>query len=167
MAKKEKMDRLEDLYLHELRDIYNAEKQITKALPKLIKKASSEELKESFQEHLQETEGQINRLDQIFQRLDQSSSGIKCAGMEGLLKEGEELLKEDAAPEVLDAGIIVAAQKVEHYEIAAYGSLCTFAEALGYDEDLELLKQTIEEEKQTDEKLTELAESGVNEGSKK
>jgi ferritin-like metal-binding protein YciE len=164
--KKEKMDSLEDLYVHELRDIYSAEKQITKALPKLIKKASSQELKESFQEHLQQTEGQINRLEEIFQRLDQNSAGVKCAGMEGLLKEGEELFKENASPEVLDAGIIVAAQKVEHYEIAAYGSLCTFAEALGYDEDLELLKQTIEEEKTTDEKLTELAESGINEESK-
>jgi ferritin-like metal-binding protein YciE len=166
MAKREKMDRLEDLYLHELKDIYSAEKQITKALPKLIKKASAEELKQAFQDHLQETEEQINRLDQIFDRLDQSSSGIKCAGMEGLLKEGEELLKEDAAPEVLDAGIIVAAQKVEHYEIAAYGSLCTFAEALGYAEDLQLLKQTIEEEKSADETLTEIAEAGINEGSK-
>jgi ferritin-like metal-binding protein YciE len=166
MAKKEKMDRLEDLYVHELKDIYSSEKQITKALPKLIKSASSEELKEAFEKHLQETEEQINRLDQIFDRLGQKSGGVKCAGMEGLLKEGDELLQEDATDEVLDAGIIVAAQKVEHYEIAAYGSLCTWAEALGYDEDLELLKETIEEEKMADEKLTELAEAGVNQQSK-
>jgi ferritin-like metal-binding protein YciE len=165
MAKKEKMESLQDLYIHELKDIYNAEKQITKALPKLIKKAKSPELKQSFEEHLQQTEGQINRLEEIFQRLDESTTGPKCQGMEGLLKEGDELLKEDATPEVLDAGIIVAAQKVEHYEIAAYGSLCTFAESLGFDEDLELLKQTIEEEKMADEKLTELAEAGVNEES--
>jgi ferritin-like metal-binding protein YciE len=166
MVKKEKMDRLEDLYLHSLRDTYNAEQQITKALPKIIKKVSSEELQEALQNHLEETEQQINRLDQIFDRLGQKSSGVKCAGMEGLLKEGDELFKEDASDAVLDAGIIVAAQKVEHYEIAAYGSLCTWAEALGYEEDLELLKQTIEEEKTADEKLTELAEAGVNEQSK-
>jgi ferritin-like metal-binding protein YciE len=164
-TKKNRLENLQDLYVHELKDIYSAEQQITKALPKLIKKASSQELKQSFEKHLKETEDQINRLDEIFQRLEEKSAGQKCAGMEGLLKEGEDLLKEDASPEVLDAGMIVAAQKVEHYEIAAYGSLCTFAESLGFDEDLELLKQTIEEEKMTDEKLTELAESGVNDQS--
>jgi ferritin-like metal-binding protein YciE len=163
MAKKERLEKLQDLYVHELKDIYSAEKQITKALPKLIKKASSPELKKSFEQHLKQTEGQINRLEEIFERLDESSSGQKCAGMEGLLKEGEELLKEDANPQVMDAGIIVNAQKVEHYEIAAYGSLCTFAEQLGFEDDLELLKQTIEEEESTDEKLTELAEAGINE----
>jgi ferritin-like metal-binding protein YciE len=163
-GKSEKLENLEDLYLHELKDIYSAEKQLTKALPKLAKAASSEELKSAFEEHLKQTEGQIKRLDQIFERIGESSSGPKCEGMEGLLKEGETLLKEKASEEVLDAGIITAAQKVEHYEIASYGSLCTFAELLGHEEDAELLKETLGEEKETDEKLTELAESGVNQG---
>jgi ferritin-like metal-binding protein YciE len=162
-GKSEKLESLEDLYVHELKDIYSAEKQITKALPKLIKAASSEELKGAFEEHLKQTEGQINRLEKIFERLGESTSGPKCEGMEGVLKEGEALLKEEASDEVLDAGIITSAQKVEHYEIASYGSLCTFAELLGHQEDAELLNQTLGEEKETDKKLTELAESGVNE----
>jgi ferritin-like metal-binding protein YciE len=163
MAKKEKLESLADLYVHELKDIYSAEKQITKALPKLAKAASSEELRTAFEEHLQETEGQINRLEKIFQRLGESTTGAKCKGMEGLLEEGDEMTKEEASPQVLDAAMIVAAQKVEHYEIAAYGSLCTFAELLGYEEDQELLKETLGEEEETDERLTELAESQINE----
>jgi ferritin-like metal-binding protein YciE len=161
-TKKEKLESLEDLYLHELKDVYSAEKQITKALPKLVKAAGSEELKNTFREHLKETENQVQRLDKILQRLGKTSTGPKCKGMEGLLMEGDDFIKEEAFPEVLDAGIIVAAQKVEHYEIAAYGSLCTFAELLGYDEDLQLLKETIAEEEEADRKLTELAESQIN-----
>lgn len=152
-----KLESLKDLYLHELKDIYSAEKQITKALPKLAKTASSEELQTAFEEHLQQTENQIARLDKIFQRLGESSTGPKCKGMEGLLKEGEDFIKEKATPSVLDAGMIVAAQKVEHYEIAAYGSLCTYAELLGNEEDLDLLKETLAEEEETDERLTDIA----------
>ncbi len=161
--KKEELATLHDLYVHELKDILSAEKQITKALPKMARAANNPELKRGFEKHLAETENQIVRLEKIFKRLDESSTGPKCEGMEGLLKEGAKMLEEDAAPSVLDAGIIVAAQKVEHYEIAAYGSLCTFAAALGYQEDLTLLKETIEEEENTDETLTELAESQINE----
>jgi ferritin-like metal-binding protein YciE len=157
-----KLVSLEDLYLHELKDVYNAEKQITKALPKLAKAASSEELKSAFEEHLQQTEEQISRLEQIFERLGESTTGPKCKGMEGLVAEGDELSKEDAEDPVRDAGLIVSAQKVEHYEIAAYGSLCTFAEILGYKEDMELLKETLNEEEETDEKLTQIA-SQLNE----
>lgn len=155
MAKR--LESLQDLYVHELKDIYSAEKQITRALPKLAKAASSEELKNAFEEHLEQTQEQVSRLETIFKRMEERAAGPKCKGMEGLLVEGDEFVKEEAAPPVHDAGMIVAAQKVEHYEIAAYGGLCTFAELLGYEEDLELLKQTLSEEKQTDEKLTELA----------
>ncbi len=162
MEKKEKLNSLADLYVHELKDIYSAEKQITKALPKLAKAASSDDLKKGFQEHLKQTEGQINRLEKIFRRLGESTSGPKCKGMEGLLEEGSDFTEEPASAEVLDAGMIVAAQKVEHYEIAAYGSLCTFAKLLGYDEDLDLLKESIAEEEETDQKLTVLAESYIN-----
>jgi len=154
-----KLESLKDLYIHELKDIYSAEKQITKALPKLIKAVNSKELKAGFQEHLEQTKKQITRLDTIFARLSENSSGPKCKGMEGLLEEGKDFSKEEAAPAVLDAGLIVGAQKVEHYEIAAYGSLCTFAGLLGYQEDLDLLKQSIEEEEATDKKLTQLSET--------
>ncbi len=157
-----KLNSLAELYIHELKDIYSAEKQITQALPKLAKAASNEELKSAFEEHLMQTKEQISRLDKIFKRLGQSPAGKKCKGMEGLLEEGEELIKEDPAAEILDAGMIVAAQKVEHYEMAAYGSVCAFAEQLGFEEDLELLQETLEEEEMTDEKLTELGESTIN-----
>lgn len=150
---------LKELYVHELKDILSAEKQITKALPKLAKAVNSEELKAAFEEHLQQTENQIARLEKIFQALGESTSGPKCKGMEGLLAEGEDFTKEDAAPAVLDAGLIVGAQKVEHYEIAAYGSLCTFAEILGHEEDLELLKETLAEEEEADERLTQIAQN--------
>lgn len=152
-----KMESLNELYVHELKDVYSAEKQIVKALPKLAKAASSEDLKTAFEEHLEQTQGQIGRLEQILKRLGESTTGPKCKGMEGLIKEGDEFAKEDAAPAVLDAGLIVAAQKVEHYEIAAYGSLCTFAKLLDYNEDLDLLKETINEEEETDQKLSQLA----------
>ncbi|MBL8012249.1 MAG: ferritin-like domain-containing protein [Candidatus Omnitrophica bacterium] len=156
-----KLTSLQELYVHELKDIYSAEKQIARALPKLAKAVNSDELKTAIQEHLEQTEGQISRLEKIFKILGESSSGPKCKGMEGLLAEGEDFTKEEAAEAVLDAGIIVGAQKVEHYEIAAYGSLCTFAEILGYDEDLQLLKETLAEEEETDQRLTQIAQ-GLN-----
>ena len=154
-----KMTSLQDLYVHELKDILSAEKQLTRALPKLAKAADSEELKSAFEEHLQQTETQVTRVEKILKRLGESASGPKCKGMEGLIAEGDEFSKEEATPAVLDAGMVVAAQKVEHYEIAAYGSLCTFAELLGFDEDLELLKQNLSEEEETDERLTEIGET--------
>ena len=157
-----KLKTLRDLYIHELKDLYSAEKQLTKALPKMAKAASNEELKTAFEEHVDQTEQQIERLEQILEGLGQSTRGDKCKGMEGLIEEGSKMVGEDAADEVRDAGLIVAAQKVEHYEIAGYGSARTFAEMLGEDEAARLLQQTLDEEIETDEKLTELAESSVN-----
>jgi ferritin-like metal-binding protein YciE len=148
---------LEDLFLQEIKDIYDAEKQILKALPKMAKAVESEELRAAIEEHHTVTEKQVERLEEIFQMLGKPARGKKCAAMEGLLKEGSELLKEDADPAVLDAAVIGAAQKVEHYEIAAYGTLATFAEILGYEDAKELLGQTLEEEKETDETLTQVA----------
>lgn len=156
------MATLDDLFIHELKDIYNAEKQITKALPKMAKAAQSDELRAGFEEHLAQTERHIERLETIFSALGESPGRVKCAGMEGLLKEGDELLKDKLTDDVRDAGMIAAAQKVEHYEIAAYGTLCAYARQLGKDDALSLLEETLEEEKETDRKLTELAESSVN-----
>src|SRR6185503_9741258 len=153
------MKSLQDLYVHELKDILSAEKQLTKALPKLAKAANSEELQTGFEEHLKQTEQQVARVEKILKRLGESASGPKCKGMEGLIEEGDEFSKEEAADAVLDAGLVVAAQKVEHYEIAAYGSLCTFAEILSFDEDLKLLKQSLSEEEETDKKLSQIGET--------
>lgn len=157
-----KMKTLHDLFVHELRDIYNAEKQLIKALPKMAKAASSEELKAGFEEHLEQTKGQLERLDEIFSSLEVSSRGPRCAAMEGLIEEGADMIDENAEDSVRDAGLIVAAQKVEHYEIAGYGSLVTFARMLGYSDAEKLLQETLEEEKETDRRLTELAESEIN-----
>lgn len=148
---------LEDLFLQELKDIYDAEKQILKALPKMTKAVDSEQLRAALNEHRDVTETHVDRLEQVFQMLEKPARGKKCAAMEGLLKEGSELLKEDCEPSVLDAAVIGAAQKVEHYEIAAYGTLATYAKLLGYDQAKKLLGQTLEEEKQTDESLTAIA----------
>jgi ferritin-like metal-binding protein YciE len=148
---------LEDVFLHELKDVYDAEKQILKALPKMAKGVESEELRAAFEEHRDVTEKQIERLEEIFEMIGKPARGKKCPAMEGLLKEGNELLKEDAEPQVLEAALIGAAQKVEHYEIAAYGTLATYAEILGYEDAKELLGQTLEEEKETDEKLSQIA----------
>jgi ferritin-like metal-binding protein YciE len=153
---------LRELYINELRDLYSAENQIIKALPKMAKSASSEELKTGFNEHLEQTKTHVERLEQIFKRLDVSPKGKKCTGMEGLIEEGSELLEEDAEPEVLDAGLICAAQKVEHYEMAGYGCVRTYARILGDEQAAELLQQTLEEEAETDKKLTEMAESTIN-----
>ena len=158
-----KVQTMEDLFLDTLRDLYDAEKQITKALPKMSKAATSDDLRAAFDEHLRVTRQQVERLEQIFKELDEKPTGKKCAGMEGLIEEGEELIEEADASFVLDAGLIGAAQRVEHYEMAGYGTARTFAQRLGYDQAARLLQQTLEEEKETDLKLTELAESMVNE----
>ena len=148
---------LRDLYIDELRDIYSAETQLVKALPKMAKAATSDELRSGFEEHLEQTRGHVSRLEQIFEDLDEKPSGKKCAGMEGLVKEGGEMIKNEFEGEVKDAGLIGAAQRVEHYEIAAYGTVRAFAELLGDRNAVDLLSQTLEEEKETDKKLTQLA----------
>ena len=153
------METLKDLYVEELKDLYSAENQIIKALPKMIKAASHDELKDAFSRHLKETEVHVQRIAQVCDDLGVSPKGKKCVGMEGLIKEGQELIKEKPEPEVLDAALITAAQKVEHYEIATYGCLATYAKLLGLEEDKQLLGQTLQEEKATDGKLTILAES--------
>jgi ferritin-like metal-binding protein YciE len=148
---------LKELYVEELKDIYNAENQLVKALPKLAKAAASGELRQGFEEHLEQTKGHVARLEQIFEMLDESPKGKKCAGMEGLVEEGSEIIKEDLEGAVLDAALIGAAQRVEHYEIAAYGTVIAFAQTLGEGDHTSLLEETLSEEKETDEKLTELA----------
>jgi ferritin-like metal-binding protein YciE len=157
-----KLATLEDLLIHELQDIYHAEGQILKALPRMIKAASHPELKSAFEEHRVQTEGQVVRLEQAFKLLGIPAKGKKCDGMAGLLEEGKKTMAEDAEPSVLDAALIAAAQKVEHYEIAAYGCVCTYAEMLGHDEVHELLGQTLDEEEETDQRLTALAETVIN-----
>ena len=149
---------LRQLYVEELRDLYNAETQLTKALPKMAKASSNDELRQGFEEHLRQTSEHVSRLEQIFDMLGEKPSGKKCLGMEGLVKEGAETMKEDYEGALMDAAIIGAAQRVEHYEIAAYGTVREFAQLLGEDEQVSLLEETLEEEKQTDEKLTQLAE---------
>jgi len=150
-------DSLQELYVDELKDLLSAETQITKALPKMAKAASSDELRQGFEEHLEQTKGQIERLQQIFQMLGEKGTGKKCLGMEGLLKEGAEVMGEDYDDSVMDAALISAAQRVEHYEIAGYGSVIAYADLLGESEQASLLRETLEEEKETDEKLTELS----------
>jgi ferritin-like metal-binding protein YciE len=153
---------LEDAFVHELQDILYAEQQIMKALPKMVKKASSPELKEAFEDHLKMTEEQANRVKQVFESLGRSSKAEKCDGMLGIIKEGQTIMGKDAEPEVMDAELIAAAQKVEHYEIAAYGTVCEWAEQLGLDDAHDLLGRTLTEEKATDQKLSELARRQVN-----
>jgi ferritin-like metal-binding protein YciE len=153
---------VKDLLLEELRDIYHAEKQLVRALPKMAKKAKSDELRQAFELHLEETKGQVERLDQVFQQLDSRSSGKRCEAMEGLIEEAKDMMEEISTPEVLDAAMIAAAQKVEHYEIASYGSVCALAEALGQKEAAKLLEETLNEEKATDQRLNQIALSSVN-----
>jgi ferritin-like metal-binding protein YciE len=157
-----KLKSLDDLLIHELQDIYHAEGQITKALPRMIKAATHPELQAAFEEHLEQTEGQIERLDQAFKLLGMPAKGKKCEGMAGLIEEGKKMMEEDAEPSVLDAALIAAAQKIEHYEIASYGCVCTYAEMLGYEQVHDLLGQNLEEEETTDERLTMLAENVIN-----
>ncbi|HUH58865.1 MAG TPA: ferritin-like domain-containing protein [Candidimonas sp.] len=153
---------MQDLFVHMLSDIYSAEKQMTKALPKLSRASSNPKLSDAFQLHLEETHGQIERIDQVVEACQIKLKRIKCVAMEGLLEEGREVIEEIAQGPLRDAALIAAAQKVEHYEIASYGTLCTLAKLMGQDEALRLLKETLGEEKSTDEKLSVLAESEVN-----
>jgi len=156
------MENLEDLLKEDLKDLLHAENQIIKALPKMIKSASNEELKSAFQEHLEETKGHVDRLEQVMESLGMPVKGKTCKAMQGIIEEGKEVMEEDAEEDVMDAALIGAAQKVEHYEIATYGTLCTYAELLGLQDAKRLLGQNLEEEKRTDQKLTELAEAVIN-----
>ena len=156
------MDNLRELYIEELKDLYSAEKQLVKALPKMVKNATSPELQKAFADHLAQTEGHVERLEQIFEAMEESPRGKKCKGMEGLIEEAKELLEEDATEDVLDAGLISKAQHVEHYEMAGYGTVRTYALTLGENEAAELLQQTLNEEEAADKLLTKLAERSIN-----
>jgi ferritin-like metal-binding protein YciE len=162
-----KLDSLEKLYVEQLKDLYSAESQLVQALPKMAKAASSSDLRKAFQMHLDQTKEHVNRLEQIFENMEYKPTGHKCKGMEGLIEEGEEMIENEAEKEVRDAGLIAAAQRVEHYEIAGYGTVRTYAEMLNRNEDVQLLQQTLDEEYKTDEKLTMLAESEINVEAKK
>jgi len=153
---------LKDLYIHQLKDLFSAEQQLVRALPKMAKAASNQELAAGFQEHLEQTKGHAQRLEQILSSHKQSTRGPKCKGMEGIVAEGAEMIEEEADDEVKDAGLIAAAQRVEHYEMACYGTARTYAELLGDKEGAKLLGLTLEEERQTDQKLSKLAKSAVN-----
>jgi ferritin-like metal-binding protein YciE len=158
-----KLDSLRTLWIEEMKDLYNAENQLLKALPKLAKRATTPELKKAFESHLEETQTHVERLDEIFVKLGKKPNGKTCKAMKGLIEEGSEMMKEDGLDSVIDAGIIAAAQRVEHYEIAGYGVARTFAAILGEDEAEDLLQETLDEEGAADEKLTEIAEGIVNE----
>lgn len=153
---------LDELFMSSLQDLYDAEKQILEALPKMAKQASSRELRQALERHQRETEGQIERLEDIFEMMDQRAKGKSCEAIEGLIEEGEEMMEETDDPEVRDAGLIAAEQAVEHYEIAKYGTLRAWAEQLGMQEAAQLLQQTLDEEKRTDALLTEIAMQSVN-----
>jgi ferritin-like metal-binding protein YciE len=156
------IDSLRKLYVEELKDLYSAEKQILQALPKMVKKATHPQLKNAFQEHLQVTEGHVERLDRIFEALGKPARGKKCKAMEGLLEEGKEMMSEDMEDDVMDAALISAAQRVEHYEMAGYGTVRTWAELLGESAAAKLLQQTLDEERDADTSLTQLAETSIN-----
>ena len=156
------METLRDLYVEEIKDLYSAENQILKALPRMIRAATHPQLKKAFTKHEKETRQQVKRLERIAKQLGEKPTGKKCVGMEGLLEEGKELIKEKPEKEVLDAGLITAAQHVEHYEMAGYGTCRTWARLLGYEEQARLLQQTLDEEQATDKLLTEIAESQIN-----
>jgi ferritin-like metal-binding protein YciE len=156
------LDSLQSLFLDELKDVYHAEKQLVRALPRMAKAATSPDLKNAFTRHLKETEGQVQRLERVFKELGQNPRAKKCEGMAGLVEEGKQIMEEDGEPAVIDAALIAAAQRVEHYEIAAYGCLRTYAQLLGLSTAAQLLQQTLEEEEATDEKLNALAEGGIN-----
>ncbi len=157
-----KLESLEKLYVHELKDIHSAERQLLDAIPAMADAATNDELKAAFKKHLEETRGQVDRLDKIFKSLDFKSGGHKCAAMAGLIEEGEEMCKADAEEHVRDAGLIACAQRVEHYEIAAYGTAVALASKLGRQDDVALLRETLEQEGKTDRDLTELAERIIN-----
>jgi ferritin-like metal-binding protein YciE len=162
MPTAKKLKGLEDLFLDGLKDIYYAEKKIVKALPKMAKGAEASELKAAFEKHLEETEGQVDRLEQVFELMKKPARGKTCPAIDGILEEGSEILEEYKGQPALDAGLVAAAQAVEHYEIARYGTLVTWAQELGMGEVAELLKATLAEEEATDEALTELGEGGAN-----
>ncbi|MCL5746353.1 MAG: ferritin-like domain-containing protein [Acidobacteria bacterium] len=157
-----KLNSLHDLYVLELQDLYHAENQIIKALPKMAEESSSVELRNAFEEHLEQTKGHVRRLEEIFGMLGEKAKGEKCEGMAGIIDEGKDLMNQDAAPMVKDASLIAAAQRVEHYEIAAYGTARTYAEQLGHKDAARLLQLTLDEEGETDKKLTAIAESRIN-----
>ena len=157
-----KLDNLRKLFVEELRDLYSAENQLVKALPKMAKGASSEELKRALEDHLEQTQGQVERLEEVFEQLDETPKGKTCKAMKGLVEEGSEILEEDGEDSVIDAGIIAAAQKVEHYEIASYGTVRTWAGLLGANEAAELLEETLDEEREANELLNKLAQDTVN-----
>lgn len=154
---------LQDLFLEQLKDIYYAEKKITKALPKMAKGAQSDQLRAAFEKHLAETEGQVERLEEVFELIGKAPRGKTCPAIDGILEEGSEILEDFKGAAALDAGLVAAAQAVEHYEIARYGTLIAWGEQLGMDEAVELLKATLAEEEATDEALTQLGEGGINE----
>lgn len=156
------LNNLRDLYVEQLRDLYNAEQQLTEALPKMAKAASHSELRQAFESHLKETREQAQRIEKIFQDLGESPSGEKCEAMEGLIEEGSAMIEKDADEDVRDAGLIAAAQRVEHYEIAGYGTVATYAELLDRSEDHKVLTRTLEEEKEADKKLNRIAKEIVN-----
>jgi ferritin-like metal-binding protein YciE len=158
-----KINSLHELYITELKDLYDAESRVTKALPKMAEAANSPELRSTFELHLEQTRRHSERLEQIFQELNQSPKGEKCKGIAGIIDEGEDMMDEDAPAAVSDAALIAAAQRVEHYEIAAYGTVRTFATRLGFQNQARLLNETLQEEGATDKKLTSLAESYINE----
>jgi ferritin-like metal-binding protein YciE len=157
-----KLETLKDLFIEELRDLYSAETQILKALPKMKKAAHSEDLKSAFEHHLEQTKGHVSRLEQIFETLGEKPTGKTCKAMEGLVEEGSEMISEKAEPAVKDAGLIAAAQRVEHYEMAGYGTVRTFADHLKMTRAAQLLQETLDEEEETDKRLTDLAESHIN-----
>jgi ferritin-like metal-binding protein YciE len=156
------MKKLEDLFIHMLKDVYHAEKQAIRAYPRMVKKIESEELKKAFETHREETLGQIERLEQVFEIMNKRARGEPCEAIQGLIEEAKEVMEEAEEPAVLDAGIIAAAQAIEHYEIARYGTLVSWARQLGHEDAAKLLQETLAEEKKTDELLTRLAEAQVN-----
>ncbi len=158
-----KIETLQDLFVDELKDLYDAEKQLVKALPKMADASSSDRLRQAFQSHLEETKGHVDRLDRIFSQLNEKTSGESCDAMKGLVKEGDQVVSHIDESPLRDAGLIGAANRVEHYEMAAYGTARTFAQILGYTDAVQLLERTLEEEKAADRKLTQIAESMVNE----
>lgn len=158
-----KLESLKDLYIEQLKDLWSAETQLVDALPRMAEAASSPDLQRAFEEHLRQTQEHVRRLERIFKDLGESAGGHVCEGMKGLVREGEQMIRMKGEPAVLDAGLIAAAQRVEHYEISGYGTVRTYAELLGHDEHVTLLERTLNEEEETDERLTMLAESHVNE----
>jgi ferritin-like metal-binding protein YciE len=155
---------LHDAFIDELRDTYDAERQLTKALPKLAKAATAPDLRDAFESHLQETQGQIARLEQVFESLDEKVRGKHCDGIAGIIEEGKSIMEEDFEGDTMDACLIAAGQRAEHYEMAAYGTLVAWARAMGHTEAADLLQENLDEEKAADEKLSQLAEGGINQG---